>query len=281
MSGRLFISHASEDAAIADSLMGYLESHGLGCWISSRDIPPQAIYADAITEAMQTCSACAVLISRAANQSKAVKRELELASHYDKPFIPIRIDGAEPAAGLDYYLRNVQWMDYRRDGEQALDGIVAHLQGAPPPRAPASARRWSAAAVLIGVVLLLAGIGGWFTWTQWKQPAQTTTALPIDLAGSMLTGSYHWEGVSCGDGPTVTQEHGVLVFTMPGAATYRHTVLSAEPATGGYALRVETRVAEPPESRGQVYTLGVNRDTRSVDVISGRRTDVWQRCDSR
>src|SRR5215207_9796619 len=126
MSGRLFISHANEDVATADRIIAYLELHGVSCWISSRDIPPRAIYADAITEAMHTCSACAVLISHAANQSKAIKRELELASHYDKPFIPIRIDGTEPAAGLDYYLRNTQWIDHRRDGDRVLDRIIAH-----------------------------------------------------------------------------------------------------------------------------------------------------------
>ncbi len=122
--GRLFISHANEDAQAAARIMAYLESHGVPCWISSRDIPPRAIYADVITEALQVCSACAVLITSAANQSKAVKRELELASHYDKPFIPIRVDGSDPRAGLDYYLRNTQWVDYHRDGERALHRIV-------------------------------------------------------------------------------------------------------------------------------------------------------------
>jgi TIR domain-containing protein len=72
--GRLFISHANEDAQAA-RIVAYLESHGVTCWISSRDIPPRAIYADVITEAMQACSACAVLITSAANRSKAVKRE--------------------------------------------------------------------------------------------------------------------------------------------------------------------------------------------------------------
>jgi hypothetical protein len=71
MSGRLFISHANEDAVAADHIVTYLESHGVPCWISSRDIPPQMIYADAISEAVQECTACAVVVSQAANQSKA------------------------------------------------------------------------------------------------------------------------------------------------------------------------------------------------------------------
>ncbi len=63
---RLFISHASEDEAVEARVVAYLETHGVPCWISSRDIPPRAIYADAITESMQVCGACAVIVSKAA-----------------------------------------------------------------------------------------------------------------------------------------------------------------------------------------------------------------------
>lgn len=136
MADRLFISHASEDAAVAEKIVAYLEARGVPCWISSRDIPPQSIYADAIAEGMQECGVCAVVLSAASNRSKAVKRELELASHYDKPFIPIRVDSTEPGHGFDYYLRNTQWVDYGRHGESALDRIIGRSAASPtaPPR---------------------------------------------------------------------------------------------------------------------------------------------------
>jgi hypothetical protein len=133
---RLFISHTSEDAAVADAIVAYLEAHGVPCWISSRDIPPQSIYAEEITQGIEECRSCVVIVSEAANNSAAVKRELELTSHLGKPFIPIRIDNAEPGRGLAYYLRNTQWIDYGRERERALDRIVAHVAGvsrtAPP-----------------------------------------------------------------------------------------------------------------------------------------------------
>ncbi|MBS0385227.1 MAG: toll/interleukin-1 receptor domain-containing protein [Proteobacteria bacterium] len=133
MEERLFISYASEDEAVVNRIVAYLEAHAVPCWIASRDIPPRAIYADAIVEGMQSCGACAVLVSAASNASKAVKREVELASHEDKAFIPIRIDGSEPTSGLAYYLRNSQWVEYERDGDKALDRIVGQ------PRAESSA----------------------------------------------------------------------------------------------------------------------------------------------
>lgn len=84
MSERLFISHASKDAAIADKIVSFLEARGVPCWISSRDILPRSKYADAIVEGMQSCSACAVLVSATSNASDEVKREVDLASRKKK-----------------------------------------------------------------------------------------------------------------------------------------------------------------------------------------------------
>ena len=292
---RLFISHAHDDADAAARIVAYLESHGMPCWISSRDIPPRSIYADAITEAMQACSACVVLLTSAANQSKALKRELELASHYEKPFIPIRVDGVEPAAGLDYYLRNTQWVEYARDGDEALDRIVDAGRDVSPPGqaasppvlgpapvpARAAASRTPLVLIIVVVVLVVVAASGWFALRGGDEPpAADATAEPsaVDPGVLKLAGSYHWAGIECEDGPTVTLEDGVLVFTTPGTETYRHTVLSAEPDTDGYALRVETRVTEPAASEGETYVLGMHEDLMNLDVISGGHTDSWQRC---
>lgn len=157
---RLFISHASEDAAVADKIVAYLEARGAPCWISSRDIPPRAIYAEEITKGIQECGACAVILSKASNASAAVKRELELASHHGKPFIPIRIDATEPGPGVDYYLRNTQWIDYKRDGDPALNRIISVETRTPPPstiRKRVTTIRWLFAAIAsVAVVSLVA-----------------------------------------------------------------------------------------------------------------------------
>jgi hypothetical protein len=294
---RLFISHAHDDADAAARIVAYLESHGMPCWISSRDIPPRAIYADAITAAMQACSACVVLLTSASNQSKALKRELELASHYEKPFIPIRVDGVEPAAGLDYYLRNTQWVEYARDGEEALDRIVAAGRDVSPPGqaasapvlnaspsvpARAAASRTTLVLIMVGVVVLVAvAARGWFVLRGGNEPAATdaTEGPPssVDPGVLKLAGSYHWQGLECGDGPMVTLEADMLVFTMPGTETERHTVLRVVPDTDDYALRVETRVTEPSAKEDDEYVLGLHEDM-SLDVITGGHTDSWQRC---
>jgi TIR domain len=138
MAGKaLFISHASHDADAVARIVDYLEDAGVACWISSRDIPPRAVYAEAIADGIKATQACAVILSNAANASAAVKREVELASRHNKPFIPILIEAVELGSGLDYYLHNIQWMDFHRDGTSALDRITETMN-APPGAAPAS-----------------------------------------------------------------------------------------------------------------------------------------------
>jgi hypothetical protein len=41
-SAPVFVSYASQDAAIANSIVEHLESQGLKCWIAPRDVKPGA-----------------------------------------------------------------------------------------------------------------------------------------------------------------------------------------------------------------------------------------------
>jgi hypothetical protein len=50
--GQVFISYASQDAAIANSLVETLERAGIPCWIAPRDVVAGEFYADAIVHAI-------------------------------------------------------------------------------------------------------------------------------------------------------------------------------------------------------------------------------------
>jgi hypothetical protein len=283
MSAPIFISHASENSAVAERIVAYLEASGVPCWISSRDISPKEIYAEAIANAMRGAQSCVVIVSKAANASHAVKRELELASRYDKRFIPIRIDATEPGPGLDYYLNNTQWVDYGRERERALDRIVsayAARTGAAPTAPPAPRPKVRAAPLLIAGALVLIGIGGWFAW-RLATPNLATDPEQMTYveAAAALDGRYHWNSVACGEGPVVTHEADVAIFTMPGAPTYRHQVTGAQRNAEGFAFRITTRVLEPAEARGQVYTFAFDESTGTLNVSPPGQVHFWTRCD--
>lgn len=287
---RIFISHASENADVADRIVAYLEGRGVPCWISSRDIPPKEIYAEAITQAMRDAQSCVVIVSAASNASVAVKRELELASRYNKPFIPIRLDATEPGPGLDYYLNNTQWVDYGRDRERGLDRIVgtytAQTGGAPhPPLHPHEApppKKYH----LLRTVFISAAVGGILAIAyssanyliERSQQGQQRAAF-TQIAGT-LAGAYVWDNIACGQGPTVALDGDELVFTMAGTPTYRHQVIGAARDVDGFDIAVTTRVVEPADARGDAYGFTLNEGASELAVNKDGEVNVWRRCDS-
>lgn len=269
---RLFISHASEDAAVVGRIVDYLEQHGIPCWISGRDIPPQAIYAEAITSGMQASVACAVIVSEAANASAAIKRELELASHHHKPFIPIRIGAVEPGPGLDYYLRNTQWIEYHSERERGLDRIIAHLKGRPAvttaaPSRDEPARRGGVLPMALGALALVLAIGaGVYIYNQLQPHSaevvtdETTDAEPSEhIAVETVDVDGLWSiGVLCANGaalrePNVSFSEGAYTRAFSGAAE-GETQLFIE-STDANSVHVTGQVAF---ATGDIYPLNAS-----------------------
>ena len=50
-----FISHASEDAAVAYELCSHLEQAGVACWIAPRDVTPGNDYGSEIIHGIEAC----------------------------------------------------------------------------------------------------------------------------------------------------------------------------------------------------------------------------------
>jgi TolB-like protein/Flp pilus assembly protein TadD len=107
----VFISYASQDAAVAGALVEALERHGVGCWIAPRDVRAGALYADAIIRAISGAKAIALVLSESAVASSHVSREIERASSKKRPIIALRIDAAPLTPALEYFLSESQWIE--------------------------------------------------------------------------------------------------------------------------------------------------------------------------
>jgi TolB-like protein/tetratricopeptide (TPR) repeat protein len=115
----VFVSYASQDASVANSIVESLEAQGLRCWIAPRDVKPGAQYADAIVRAINEAKALVLVMSGSAVDSAHVAREVERAASKRKPIIPFRIDAAPLNPELEYFLSNAQWIEVPKLGMSA------------------------------------------------------------------------------------------------------------------------------------------------------------------
>ncbi len=107
----VFISYASQDAAIADQIRVGLEAAGILCWIAPRDVRAGQSYAAAIVEAINSCRSLLLILSRSAVESPHVLREVERASSKRRPILSVRIDDCALPPDLEYFLSANQWLD--------------------------------------------------------------------------------------------------------------------------------------------------------------------------
>ena len=107
----VFVSFASQDAAVANSIVENLEQHGIGCWIAPRDVTPRSQYADEIVAAINDASVFVLLLSEHAIASPHVGRELERAASKRRRIIVLRNDAAPLTRSFEYFLSESQWID--------------------------------------------------------------------------------------------------------------------------------------------------------------------------
>jgi TIR domain/LCCL domain len=170
-----FVSHASEDAAIAASITDYLERNGVTCWIAPRDVTPGGDYGAEIVHGIETSAVFVLVLSENANESIFVKREVERAVSKGKPIFPIRVREVMPSRSLELFISSAHWIDawqppiekYLARLAQSItaaakvyDGGAAGTTGVAPLAAPASAkRRRHLVAAAAAIALLLGGAG--------------------------------------------------------------------------------------------------------------------------
>jgi TolB-like protein len=188
----VFISYASHDRAVADSVCKALESAGTVCWIAPRDVVPGESFAAAIVHAIDATKAIVLVLSEHAATSQHVLREVERASSKRHPLIALRIDRAPMPADFEYFLNTSQWLDastvgVKRALPQLVDAVKIALAQSPVAgridQVPVAATRANqhSRRVLVGLAVIVAAALAYYiadkSWLAKHAPAaQPTTA---------------------------------------------------------------------------------------------------------
>jgi hypothetical protein len=247
-----FVSHASEDAAIAASITEYLERSGVTCWIAPRDVTPGGDYGAEIVHGIETSAVFVLVLSENANESIFVKREVERAVSKGKPIFPIRVREVLPSRSLELFISSAHWIDaWQPPIEKYLARLAQSITAAakvydagaagPAPIAPlapsaaARARRHLAAAA---IGLLLLGGAGWYAYSLLKAGALAPSVARLEPgAGSSSSGA-----------PPVAPAAGQEGSAVPGAPPGNPQVAAVRPP-------------EPASDPGRCpQMLAINRD---------------------
>ena len=187
----VFVSYASHDAALADSLVAALEQHGIRCWIAPRDVVPGSLYADGIVRAIQGAKVFTLVLSEHSLASPHVGKELERASSKRRPVIALRTDSAPLSPAFEYFLSESQWLQVGADGIATTAATLAaavrrHLDALAGPGGEALAA--SGAFAPIGAGARFPGRGAATTRSRSLVAAVAGLALTVALLAYVVSG---------------------------------------------------------------------------------------------
>jgi TIR domain len=136
MSANVVICYADADKHAAEILCAGLEAAGVACWIAPRDLSASDSHQSHIA-AITQARVIVLAVSRNANESKDVEREIELAIATDTTPCPVRIEEVPLSDPLTLLVGTVQWFDAIAPPlEQHVDAIASALKSflsRPPP----------------------------------------------------------------------------------------------------------------------------------------------------
>jgi len=137
----VFISYSSIDKAAAFAACATFEAAGIRCWIAPRDVAAGAEWAEEIINAIESARIMVLIFSSNSNESRQVKREIELAVSGGLTIMPIRLEQIEPTRSMAYYMAGVHWIDalsppLEQHFKKMVEWIKPHLTGGPAPEPP-------------------------------------------------------------------------------------------------------------------------------------------------
>ena len=129
MTGKIFISHASQEHDLAEHIANYLESrkeYDFKAWYAPRDIRAGYDYDQEILNGIEECRVFVLLLSAHSDTSVHVKRELYDAVENGKRVICLEFERINPQ-NLRYLLgmkHRLNWLE-RRD--ETLDELIRNI----------------------------------------------------------------------------------------------------------------------------------------------------------
>lgn len=106
----IFISHSSTNHKVAKDICNLIEQCGWKCFLAPRDIRTGYEYAQQIMEGIERSNVMLLILSKEANASPHVLREVERAVSKNIPIIVYKLEEVELSKSMEYFLMTHQWV---------------------------------------------------------------------------------------------------------------------------------------------------------------------------
>ena len=124
----VFVSYKSDELNEAITVVHFLESHGISCWIAPRNIPVGSSYIKEITRAIKGARIVVLIYSAKVNGSLWIPSEIQTAFESKKTIIPYRLDNSEMSEDLDIMLRRFQTVNSVGDFKKGLKTLTTDIK---------------------------------------------------------------------------------------------------------------------------------------------------------
>lgn len=131
-----FMAHNSADKRAVGKIADYLREHGLRPWLDKEQIAPGRFFQDAIQEQLPRCKSALIFIGRAGVgrwQTVEIRSLMTRCVEQNIPIIPVLLPGAQEIPTELLFLRELQWVKFKRtiNETRQLRALLWGIAGGP------------------------------------------------------------------------------------------------------------------------------------------------------
>ena len=124
----IFISYSTVDAESAETVRNVLEKNGLSCWMAPRDIPGGSNYTKEIPIAIRNCKVFVLVLSKNAQNSHWVLKELDSAVNCGKVILPFMLEDCILNDEFNFLLTGAQRYSAYQKKAEAMEKLIGRIQ---------------------------------------------------------------------------------------------------------------------------------------------------------
>lgn len=124
----VFISYRSTEETFAYETKNILKKNGIESWMAPESIPAGSDYGSEIPPAIKGCFAFVLLLSKQAQESKWIPKEMDGAINNGKIIIPFQIDDSNLIDSFDFRLSDSQRIKAYQRMSEAYGELVQRLK---------------------------------------------------------------------------------------------------------------------------------------------------------